>query len=459
MTGVARTRVPSPAEAAAMMQGATMRTAAMQKARRAGGRSSAEQPWPARSLGMDDEPITILLVEDSQTARVIAQNWLESGLAIEFDLITRKSLHEAVEVLSEQKIDVAILDLNLPDSRGLETFRRVVQSSPEVPVVILSGEAEQAVAVAAVREGAQDYIVKTDSAGTHHLARSVQFAIERVRRQRAEASLLATQQQLSIAREIQQQLFPPSEGRFEGVEVIGRCDPADQAGGDYYDYFSFSDGSLGIVLGDVSGHGIGPAMVMVETRAVLRTLARTELDAGHILTLLNEALASDICGNSFVTLFFGRLDPRRRSLQYASAGHRGFLLHRQDSSFEILQSENLPLGISEHEQFDTLYADLCAGDTVFLFTDGLSESTQDDEHLLGDERVVRAAAASREQGGRVMIESVFQLAESYSRPGLQTDDRTAVVLQVSPEAPVPGPDLAAVEKRPQNRRSSSPAGS
>lgn len=407
---------------------------------------------------MDDEAITILLVEDSQTARVIAQSWLEAGLASDFGLITRKSLHEAVEVLNEQPVDVVILDLNLPDSRGLATFRKILPSTAEVPVVILSGEAEQAIALAAVREGAQDYIVKTGSAGTHHLARSVQFAIERVRRQRAEATLLATQQQLSIAREIQRQLFPPTEGRFDGVQVIGRCDPADEAGGDYYDYFSFSDGSMAVVLGDVSGHGIGPAMVMVETRAVLHTLARTEMDAGHILTLLNEAIANDIRGNSFVTLFFGRLDPRRRSLQYASAGHPGFLLHQEESSFETLQSENLPLGISADEQFATLYADLSDGDTVFLFTDGLSESTRDGEHLLGDERVLQtAAAASRTGGGRAMIDAVFQLAKSHSQPGLQSDDRTALVLQVDAARQAPDPTLSADREGLLNDHSSARA--
>lgn len=379
---------------------------------------------------MDHEPITILLVEDSHTARVIAQSWLTAGLSSDFELVTRESLHAALTVLSQRRIDVVILDLNLPDSRGLETFRKIIQCSGDLPVVILSGEAEQAIAVAAVREGAQDYIVKTDSAGTHDLARSVQFAIERTRRQRAEATLLATQQQLSIARQIQRQLFPPTEGQFEGVEVIGRCDPADEAGGDYYDYFSFPDGSVGIVLGDVSGHGIGPAMVMVETRAILRTLARTELDAGHILTLLNEAIADDIRGNSFITLFFGRLDPRRRLLQYASAGHPGYLFHQHEASFEMLQSENLPLGIMADEQFTTLHADLDPGDILFLFTDGLSESSRDGEHLLGDERVLKAAAGSCRQGGRAMIETVFHLAKSYSRPRLQTDDRTAVALKV-----------------------------
>lgn len=407
---------------------------------------------------MDHETTTILLVEDSYTARVIAQSWLQSGLSINFELITRQSLHEAMDVLCHQRVDVVILDLNLPDSRGLETFRRIIQCSADIPVVILSGEAEETIAIAAVREGAQDYIVKTDAGGTRNLARSVQFAIERARRQRAEATLLATQQQLSLARQMQRQLFPPSEGCFDGVTVIGRCDPADEAGGDYYDYFSFSDGSMGFVLGDVSGHGIGPAMVMVETRAVLRTLARTELDAGHILTLLNEAIANDIRGNSFVTLFFGRLDPQRESLQYASAGHPGYLLHDQRTCFEKLQSENLPLGISPTEQFATLHAQVCEGDTVFLFTDGLSESSRDGEHLLGDERVLKAAAASCAQGGQAIIDSVFRLAESYSHPRMQTDDRTAVVLQVGDPRRVPRPQGLAQREASQQDRSSSRAG-
>ena len=190
-----------------------------------------------------------------------------------FQVRREDRLETGFSQLDRGDVDVVLLDLNLPDSTGLDTFRAVHRRTMHLPIVILSGQEDVELAVDAVGLGAQDYLTKAE-ANRSSLARSIRYAIERSRRQRAE-------QELTAAGEIQRRLFPQSSPEIPGFDIHGRCEPANLAGGDYFDYFPMGRNGLGVVVADVSGHGIGPALIMSETRAVLRTLATTYEDVGR----------------------------------------------------------------------------------------------------------------------------------------------------------------------------------
>src|SRR5262249_41296724 len=151
---------------------------------------------------------------------------------------------------------------------------------------------------------------------------------------------------LRMARQIQQKLFPASAPALAGLDLCGASSCAEATGGDYFDYLLLPDGSVGIVIGDVSGHGFGPALLMASTRAYLPGLAQRHTDVGEILTLANRALADDIGEDWFVTLLLARLDPGARTLLYASAGHpAGYVLDPAGNVRTLLPSNGLPLGI------------------------------------------------------------------------------------------------------------------
>src|SRR5581483_10317530 len=128
-------------------------------------------------------------------------------------------------------------------------------------------------------------------------------------------------EEIRLARQIQQKLFPAPALPLPGFDVSGVSHPAEATGGDYFDYLPLPDGSLGVVIGDVSGHGFGPALLMAELRAYLRAFLLSRADVGEIVGLLNRALADDAPEGYFATLLLARLDPATRSLVYASAGH------------------------------------------------------------------------------------------------------------------------------------------
>ena len=385
---------------------------------------------------MSDDSISILMVEDSATEIAVASMWLETGLRTEYSLITCGTLGEALEVISREKIDVIVLDLNLPDSLGVDTFHTIRRHAGQVAIVIVSSESEEEIAIEAVRHGAQDYIVKHADSHSTTLARTIRFAVERVRREAAESTLLSTRQQLEIARRVQQQLFPAPAVSFRGLDIVGRCDPADEAGGDYFDYFAMPNDSVGFVIGDVSGHGIGPAMLMVETRAILRTLSRQSTDVGKILTEVNQILSADVEDGLFVTAFFGCVDRKRQQLHYACAGHPGYWINR-GGNVATLDSDHVPLAIVPSEVYRTETIAVEEDDLFVLYTDGLSETMDETMQLLGDRAILDTAARQSRAAAREIIAAIFALAEQHGGPHRPMDDRTALVMRLQPSGVAP----------------------
>jgi sigma-B regulation protein RsbU (phosphoserine phosphatase) len=255
------------------------------------------------------------------------------------------------------------------------------------------------------------------------LARSVRYAIERARRQRAE-------QELSAAGEIQRRLFPQGSPHLVGSDICGRCEPASSAGGDYFDYFPMCDRSLGIVVADVAGHGIGPALIMSETRAILRSLATTHSDAGEILTRANQVLSEDLHHNIFVALILICLDPTIGRLCYASAGHPGLLLNSCGQVRARISSLDPPLGVIEDRRFATQACmSLDPGDTLLLYTDGIVECFNEREEQFGENQLVDTVAAMTEQSSRETIDEIFRRVHQFAADHAYQDDMTAVIVK------------------------------
>ncbi len=204
-------------------------------------------------------------------------------------------------------------------------------------------------------------------------------------RMRAEGELARTEAEFRVARRIQQKLFPSTIPRIPGLEIgaktfgfdiSGASFPAEAIGGDYYDFLVLADGSLGIAIGDVSGHGVGPALLMAEARALLRAFAQTEADVSTILSLINRVLVPDVDGDRFITMLLAKLDPRGNTLVFASAGHQtGYLLDAAANMKQSLSSTGIPLGIRNDANFPSRPPiPLQQGDLVVLVTDGVVEA-------------------------------------------------------------------------------------
>ncbi len=250
---------------------------------------------------------------------------------------------------------------------------------------------------------------------------------------RAEATVRENEIQLIAAQRIQRHILPDQAPLLPGFDVAGASYPAEFAGGDTFDYLAMRDGSVGIVIGDVSGHGLGPALLMATTHAHLRSLAQTVDDAGEILARTNASLVRETEDDQFVTLLLGRLDPATRSFTYASAGHpAGYVLDASGSVKTCLESTSVPLGIWPDVAFppgDPVTLE--PGDLVLLFTDGILEARSPAGDFFGAERALEVVRGHRGQAAGEIIEALYRAVLEFSGTPKPADDVTAVVIKVA----------------------------
>lgn len=238
--------------------------------------------------------------------------------------------------------------------------------------------------------------------------------------------------QLRIAHELQQRLYK-SKANVPGFDIAGVTYSAVKTNGDYFDFIPMTDGSIGMIVGDVSGHGIGAALVMAQTRAYLRAFAKMESDPGVLLTWLNQELAADLDMQHYVTLIFARLDPKAKLLDYASAGHLPtYLLDDSGEVKHIMESTGIPLGIMREYKFPTSDSiKLDPEDIVFFLTDGITEAQALDETEFGFDRALDIIKQHRKSPAKQIMEHLYQAARSFSQNKHQEDDITTIVCKVN----------------------------
>jgi phosphoserine phosphatase RsbU/P len=261
----------------------------------------------------------------------------------------------------------------------------------------------------------------------------VGFVRDITERKRAERELRENQEQFRVAREIQQRLFPNAPPALPGFDIAGATYPAEATGGDYFDYLQMLNWGWGVVVADVAGHGIGPALLMAETRAYLRLLGARRDDPGEILSLANSILAEDVGSERFVTLFFARLVPSTRSLTYASAGHHtAYVLDADGKTRLTLPRTGIPLGLRADTRYLTAPGtSLQPGDLLLMVTDGIVESMSPDNEIFGDERLLEVVRRNRRQPARAIVEALYRAVRDFAQQSTQIDDVTAIVIKVS----------------------------
>lgn len=371
--------------------------------------------------------IKVLLVEDSDTDAMLFRVHL--GSDGRFSVMHVVTLAAACDALRNgDGTDVVALDLNLPDAIGIETFTSLHTQFPDVPVVILSGQDDEELAVAAVAQGAQDYLPKNDVSAPL-LVRTLLYAIERNGRQLAERRNVLMQVDLDKARQIQEHLLPKEPPTIAGFDIAGVCQPAEQCSGDSFDFIELGDGRWDLLVADVSSHGFAPALIMVGARRLLRTIAQSSEDLGKILTTANRALAEDTL-EQFVTMFYSRLDPANQTLTYAAAGHPVWMLDEAGEA-TTLKSSDIPLGLQSDCEYRVAGCQaLKQGDIVLLLTDGAYEAVAPGGEQFGQQRILDFIHQHREQPAAEILDKLLAEITRFCQPGAPRDDVTVVLVKV-----------------------------
>jgi serine phosphatase RsbU (regulator of sigma subunit) len=239
------------------------------------------------------------------------------------------------------------------------------------------------------------------------------------------------EQELQVARRIQQELLPEATPELDGWRIATYYGPAREVGGDFYDFLELEDGRLGLVLGDATGHGMPAALVMSTTRGMLRAVVQSLESPGEVLARVNEALVADIPPSTFVTCFYGILEPQSGRLRYANAGHN-LPCRRHNGQAEELRARGMPLGLMPGMSYEEKDIELEKGESVLFYSDGLVEAHDPQREMFGFPRLRRMVAEHAEEGS--LVDFLMEELSSFTGDGWeQEDDITLVTLQRSEE--------------------------
>jgi serine phosphatase RsbU (regulator of sigma subunit) len=235
------------------------------------------------------------------------------------------------------------------------------------------------------------------------------------------------QQELEIAKLVQARLFPQTLPAFRSLDYAGSCIQARHVGGDYYDFLALGQDRLGLLIGDISGKGIAAALLMANLQANLRSqfaLAREQPQL--LLRSVNRLFYENTADSAYATFFFADYDERAQRLRYANCGHLPALLLRHDGAVERLHSTGTVLGLFKDWDCPAAESPFNPGDTLVLYTDGVTESCNVEGEEFGEQRLVDSLQQGRELPAHRLLGSVVEEIQKFS-PHEQHDDITLII--------------------------------
>ncbi len=262
------------------------------------------------------------------------------------------------------------------------------------------------------------------------LAASCAVAIQRMKLIEEFVAKQRMERELEVARDIQTRVLPKSMPKLDGYEVAGWSRAADQTGGDIFDVIQ-KDASVILLLGDATGHGIGPALSVTQVRAMLRMAVRLGAGLDDSFRHINDQLSDDLSSNRFVTAFLGVLDTTKHTLTYHAGGQGPILhFHAARDAHSLSAATTLPMGMMPiFKPTEPRVAEMHHGDVIAAITDGIYEYADNSGKMFGEQRVVdivrREAASSAQQ----MLERIVEDVAAFAAGAPQLDDMTLVIVK------------------------------
>ncbi len=380
---------------------------------------------PVKFLVVDDEPHVAFLV------RHHFRKEIRSG---EYAFVFAGDGAEALDRLGEHDdIEVVLSDINMPKMDGLALLAELGKLDRLLKVIIVSAYGDIGNIRTAMNRGAFDFVTKPidfDDLGLT-IAKSLrEVDVHRGARQ-LQLQMGALQRDLDIARQIQLSMLPTAFPDRAGLDLHALAVPAKEVGGDFYDVVEKDDGRLGFVIGDVSGKGLGAALFMATTRAVMHATAAQPLPVEACVRQTNRLMDAEAGDTAmFVTAIYGEVDGRTGEVAYCNAGHNPPLLLRADGSTEFLAApQGLSLCLVEDFQYRAARFVLAPGDVLLLYTDGITEAFNAAREEYSDERLARLIASAPDRSPRGLLQHVLADVRGFADGAPQSDDITMLALR------------------------------
>jgi phosphoserine phosphatase RsbU/P len=358
---------------------------------------------------------TILIVDDTPINIGVISGALKDSFATKVATSGAKALAIAS---AKDKPDLILLDILMPEMDGYEVCRRL-KADPDthdIPVIFLTSQTEAEDETKGFEVGAVDYIHKPFSAAvvkarvrTHLMLRAAHAQIAQ--------QLVEINTELEMARQIQLSILPSSTPKITGMDIVARYIPMTSVAGDFYDFILVDESHVGILMADVSGHGLPAALIASMLQVALTAQARHVSEPGKVLAGLNQALCGKFQHN-FVTAAYAYVDLEKNIMNYGGAGHPPLLLWRKSTgSASQLLENGLVMGQFEEATYDSLQVPVEAGDRFVLYTDGILETANPAQEEFGTDRFMKFMESNNKlSAGQFADALLLELARWLEQP-------------------------------------------
>ena len=341
---------------------------------------------------------------------------------------------EALEQLeADPDIDMVVSDINMPRMDGLSLLEQIPRVSPDIRAVIVSAYGDMENIRTAMNRGAFDFVTKP--VDFDDLQLTIDRTLQHIEQWREALStrdkLVALQNELDVASKMQQSILPTTFPSGPSYQTFGSMHPARNVGGDFFDVIRLENDQIGLAIADVSDKGVPAALFMMSSRTLLKGAAiGAPGGPGAVLTEVNNLLSADETTGMFVTMLYAVYHTTSGLLTYACGGHDAPLIVHADGTSELMSlTGGIALGVLEGFDYGQVSLQLEPGDTLCLYTDGVTEATNLQGDLLGLEGVREMFAAApptdAEQAGREILEAVVE----FTGEAPQHDDVTCLILR------------------------------
>lgn len=237
------------------------------------------------------------------------------------------------------------------------------------------------------------------------------------------------EEELNVARTMQQRLLPKSLPAIPGYDIYGMNIPSRQVGGDYYDVINIDDDHYALAIGDVSGKSVPAALLMANLQAALRVMIKQKIPLTEVVGNLNNLIFSNTDADKYITFFVGILDRSENRFEYVNAGHNPPLLYHPNGERELLEQGGIILGMLSNHNYQSAEIIFKPGDLFFGYTDGVNEAINPQEEEFGEERLIEVVRTHRKQSPQKIADAMWQSISTFSQNQLQEDDVTMLILK------------------------------
>lgn len=376
----------------------------------------------------------ILVVDDEPDLEpLVLQRMRRSIRSGQYQFVFAQNGVEALQKLGQDDaIDMVLSDINMPQMDGLSLLEHIPEVAPDTRSVIISAYGDMKNIRAAMNRGAFDFVTKP--LDFDDLRVTIERTLNNLEAWReAESSkvrLAAIENELDVASKMQQSILPTEFPATDHYDVFGSMTPAKEVGGDFFDIFQLENGNIGLAIADVSGKGVPAALFMMASRTLLKGAAIGLKEPGKVLQEVNDLLYDDNEAMMFVTVLYGVYNPETRTLTYANGGHNLPIIVHDDGSSSVIPSTNgVALGILPGGEYEQSSITCAPGDTVVLYTDGVTEAIDTEEEEFGMDRLQETFNWGPEDCREAVL-SILDAVRDFAGGAPQFDDITCLALKV-----------------------------